>query len=136
MLDQIQDEIGQTCSTPKEIEEAFVGYYRNLFTTAKPKNVELCTSSLCSKVSIEMNNKLVEMFIEVKMALDQMAPLKALSPDGFTANFYKQQWAIVGQEVCRAALYFLNFTHMNGSINTINIALIPKLKNPKCVTDF
>jgi hypothetical protein len=57
-----------------EIKNAFVSYYRNLFTTASSKNIELCTSSICSKVFKEMNNNLIAMFTddEVKLAIDHV----------------------------------------------------------------
>jgi hypothetical protein len=38
--------------------------------------------------------------------------------------------------VCAAALHFLNSGHMDSAINATNIALIPKIKNPSCVTEF
>jgi hypothetical protein len=45
-----------------------------------------------------MNNILTADFTreEVKNALDQMAPNKTPSPDGFTAGFYQQHWDMVG----------------------------------------
>jgi hypothetical protein len=137
-VEQVQDEFGQIYVTTDAIEDAFMSYYQNLFTMARPKNVELYTSSICSKVTMEMNDKLLAPYTEeeVKMALDQMAPLKASGSDGFTTNFYQQQWAMVGQEVCQVALYFLNSSYMDGSINVTNIALIPKVKNPRSVIDF
>jgi hypothetical protein len=39
-------------------------------------------------------------------------------------------------EVYGATLYFLNSAHMDEAITVTNIALIPKVKNPKSVTDF
>lgn len=77
-----------------------------------------------------MNNKLPATFMaeEIKMALDQMAPCKAPGLDGFTIDFYQQQWATVGKEVCEVALYYLNTTHLDEAINVTNRALIPKVK--------
>jgi hypothetical protein len=138
MVERIQDEAGRVYSSPEEIEGAFVSYYSQLFTSTRPRNIECCTSSLNCVVSEEMNTKLTTTFMveEIKMALDQMAPCKAPGLDGFTADFYQQQWTTVGNEVCEAALYFLNTAQMDEAINVTNIALIPKVKDPKCVTDF
>jgi hypothetical protein len=132
------NEEGQICSTPEAVEAAFVSYYTNLFTTARPHNVVSCISAIEGKVTEEMNAKLTANFTveEIKQALDQMAPFKTPGPDGFTVEFYQKQWATVGQEVCEAALYFLNSGHMNGSINATNIALIPKVNAPSNVTEF
>ena len=52
---------------------------------------------------------------------------EAPGPDGFTTGFFQKSWAILGT---------LNFDNMPSSLNLINIALIPKIKTPTCVTDF
>ena len=137
-MEQIKNEEGHVCHTPESIEGAFVNYYSKLFTSARSRNVEACTSTIDGKVTMEMNNCLTAVFtmIEVKQALDQMAPFKAPGPDGLTTDFYQQHWAIVGPKVCEVALHFLNSGHMDSTINAINIALIPKVKNPSCVTEF
>jgi hypothetical protein len=137
-VEQIKNEEGICCSIPETIKDAFVKYYSKLFTSAKPRNVEACTSPIEGKVTTEMNNCLTADFmkIEIKQALDQMAPLKAPRPDGFTTEFYQQHWATVGPMVCATALHFLNSGHMDSAINATNIALIPKIKNPSCVTEF
>lgn len=56
VVEQIQNEVGRVCSSQSEIDEAFVSYYSHLFTSARPKNIEWCTTSISSKVSEEMNN--------------------------------------------------------------------------------
>jgi hypothetical protein len=65
-----------------------------------------------------------------------MAPIKAPRPDGFSAEFYQQQWSIVGPEVCKVVLHFLNGARMEENINATYISLIPKKTAPKCVSDF
>jgi ribonuclease HI len=137
-VEQIKNEEGILCSTPEAIEGAFVNYYSKLFTSASPRNVEACTSAITGKVTVAMNNCLLATFTmaEIKQALDQMAPFKAPGLDGFTAEFYQQNWEIVGPEVCEAALHFLNSGHMDSAINATNIALIPKVKTPNCVSEF
>jgi hypothetical protein len=134
----IKDESGRVWNAPCDIGTAFVSFFQSLLSSARPSGVEECTHGIESKVTEEMNQNLTKIFtaMEVKQALDQMAPLKAPGPDGFSAEFYQQNWAIVGPEVCHAVLSFLNGAHMDGSINATNIALIPKKKNPLCVTDY
>ena len=73
---------------------------------------------------------------EVRSALFQMAPLKATGPDGFNAGFFQKHWDIVGLEVCQATLYSLNNATIDSGLNSTFIALIPKLNNLTCVTDF
>lgn len=66
------------------------------------------TQVMGSRVSALMNQKLTETFTveEINSALHQMAPLKALGPDGFTACFYQQNWEAVQLEICNAVLHF------------------------------
>jgi hypothetical protein len=73
---------------------------------------------------------------EVDLALSQMHPLKSPGPDGFSACFYQKSWPTVHAEVCKAVLEFLNTGHLDHSVNTTNIVLIPKIKNPTRVTEF
>ena len=138
LIKQIVDEGGAHCNTAETIEGAFVRFYEDLFTTASTENVEICTAAIDSKVTTLMNNNLLAEFTneEVKNALDQMTPTKAPGPNGFNAGFYQQHWDIVGPEVCEAALYFFKNACMDGSINSTDIALIPKTKNSVSVTEF
>jgi hypothetical protein len=42
----------------------------------------------------------------------------------------------VRKDICNAILQFLNNGQFDEEINATNIALVPKKKNPSCVTDF
>jgi len=72
----------------------------------------------------------------VGIALQQMGPLKASGPDGFSATFYQQNWPSIGKEVCFAVSDFIRLGHMDWEIDRINIVLIPKKTNPMLVKDF
>lgn len=50
--------------------------------------------------------------------------------------FSKKNWPTVGLEVYKAVLLSLNSGIMNKDLNSTNIALIPKTKDPKSVMDF
>jgi hypothetical protein len=85
-----------------------------------------------------MNGQLLADFDkeEVFHALQQMAPFKSTGPDGFPADFYQEQWEVVGNEVCDAILNFSHAGNFDMDINYTYIALIPKTKNPTKVTEF
>jgi hypothetical protein len=59
-------------------------------------------------VTNSMNeNLLAEVTVEeISKALQQMSPLKAPGPDGFSAYFYQQNWTLVHKEVCDAIIHF------------------------------
>ena len=93
---------------------------------------------MTSRVSEEANKYLLAEFTgeEISTVIHQMAPFKAPGPDGFTADFFQKHWATVGTEVCNYVLSILNSGVMNKELNFTYIALIPKMKNPSCVTEF
>ena len=137
-VDHIVDRLGQTCDTTTEMEQAFVEYYQDLFTSTRPQEIAACTAAVESRLTSSRKNDLTAAYIEVEVhrALMQMAPIKAPSPDDFSTNFYQQHWSTVGPEVCRVALHFLNGCKLDENINATHIALIPKNTAPRCVTNF
>lgn len=62
------------------------------------------------KVIEGINIRLTKAFVayEVKDDVFQMNPMSSSGPDGFNASFYQAHWYIVGQDVCRAVLKFIN----------------------------
>ena len=72
IIEQIQDEGGRLCIEIAKIEEAFVGYYNSLLTSARPQHMEKCISAISNSITEEMNEKLLDPFTkeEVKHALD------------------------------------------------------------------
>lgn len=85
-----------------------------------------------------MNDNLQKGFTnaEIKLALNQMAPLKSLELYGFEAYFFQSYWSLVGDEVSKLTLDLLNGGQLNKAINSTYIVLIPKIKNPMEVRDY
>ena len=85
-----------------------------------------------------MNRQLLVEFTEgeVKLALDQMAPLRAPSLDGMPPFFYQHYWDLVGKEITTFVLSFLNLATLPEHLNHTCITLIPKIKNPEHVSEF
>lgn len=68
---------------------------------------------------------------EILLALKQMAPLKALGPDGLPALFYQKFWGTVGDDMANAVLDVLNGGVLDAEWNQTQITLVPKIKKPK-----
>ena len=85
-----------------------------------------------------MNENLNKSFTreEVAIALKQIHPTKAPGPDGMSTIFYQKYWSIVGYSITNMILNVLNNNLSMTCLNKTNIALIPKVNNPKRVTDF
>jgi hypothetical protein len=135
---RIMDETGLTWDTEGAVEGAFVSYFTSLFTRGPDGDYGPCLQHITSRVSEAMNLELVRNFTadEIREALFQMAPLKAPGPDGFNACFFQKNWTTMGEEVCGVLLGILNSGIMPSNLNLTHVALIPKTKNPKCVTEF
>lgn len=88
----IIDEQGQKWETQKEIGIAFTNFYSNLFSTEGVQHIVEGMEAIDGRVSGDMNEALLQPFteVEIRTALFQMAPLKALGPDGFNAGFFQK----------------------------------------------
>ncbi|GKE36472.1 sugar transport protein 13, partial [Tanacetum coccineum] len=73
---------------------------------------------------------------EIKAALFSMDDDKASGPDGFSSKFFKASWSIVGSEVSQAIKDYFSNGKLLKEINSTIIALVPKIKTPKKVSDF
>ena len=131
-------EDGTIMEEEQGIEEAFVGYFCNLFKSASTSNFDPLLHGIEPKVTAQMNVELIWPFsaLEVKQSLKQMKPLKAPGPDGMPPLFFKSYWSIVGNDVIEAALSVLNNGVMPANINHTFISLIPKINAPTNPKDF
>ena len=73
----------------------------NLFSSSNPSGLETVVQHTKGVVSADMNAGLIEEFtrLEVETALKQMAPLKALGPDGMPPMFFQHYWDSIGDDV-------------------------------------
>ncbi|KAK9995712.1 hypothetical protein SO802_020398 [Lithocarpus litseifolius] len=85
-----------------------------------------------------MNHMLVGDFIadECRRALKKMYPLKASGPNGMPPLFFQHFWPTCGEVVTKTILDFLNLRIVPPNFNDTHIVLIPKIQEPKKITDF
>jgi hypothetical protein len=129
---------GENGKKQPEIGVAFSRFFQQLFSAGEVGDMSNCVDGLDHRVIDVMNATLLKEFttLEVKVALNQMHPLKSSGPDGFSACFYQRAWHIVKVEVCQTVLGFLNQGLFDSDLNATHIALIPKIKNPSTVLDY
>ena len=90
----IRDGNGAWLTDQDDIGHVMENYYKELFSSANP-NLEVDSlEKIPCMVTNEMNVDLVKEFteLEVKEALNHMAPLKASGPDGMPPLFYQHFW--------------------------------------------
>ena len=122
----------------KDIAKVAVEYFDSLFCASSCDQVVECLNTVSGKVTPDMQEILSSDFSaeEIKAAVFQMGPTKALRLDGMNALFYQKFWHVVGETIVTAVLDFLNDGIMLPAINHTNIVLIPKVKNPEKMSDF
>ena len=113
-------------------------YFQDIYKASTCTQMEECVNVVPHKVIEEMHQLLTSDYSaeEVKVALFQMGPTKALGPNGMNALFYQKFWHIVGDNVVVAVLDFLNSGNIVPEINYTHIVLIPKVKYPEKMADF
>lgn len=100
--------------------------------------MEDCLAGIENRVTDYMNQNLLRTFeaSEIDFALSQLHLLKSLGPDGFAAVFFQKSLPTIRNEVCHAALDFLNGGSFDEKINETYICLIPKIKNPSQIMEY
>ena len=131
-ITELKDSQGRLASSEEEVSRMIVDYYKKLFTTSNPHNIEEVVQFTNQVVSDEMNNCLTRDFskVEVENALKQMAPLKAPGPNGMPPIFFQHYWESIGDDVVQAVVSCLNSNSMEPGLNHTFITFIPKVKSP------
>lgn len=73
---------------------------------------------------------------EIKNALFSLKADSAPGPDGFTAEFYKENWGLVGEQFLDAIQFFFTHDFIYYPMNATAISLIPKVDNPIRMNEF
>ena len=123
----IRDGNGTWQSNQDEIGHVMESYYKELFSTSSPNLEADSLEKIPCMVTDEMNAELMKKFteLEVKEALNQMAPVKAPGPDGMPQLFYQHFWLTMQHDVTLAILLWLNSGILPDPINHTLITLIP-----------
>ena len=115
-----------------------VEYYKQLFTSSNPHDIEEVVQFTKRVVTEDMNSSLIINFSkeEGEIALKQMAPLKAPGPDGMPPIFFQHYWESIGNDVGKAVVSCLNSTSIETGLNHTFLTLIPKVKSLEFVIEF
>lgn len=73
---------------------------------------------------------------EIKKAVFNMEPLKALRSDRFSMILFQKNWDVVGPLIVDACMNFLNMGKLLNEINKTFIVLIPTTKCSKKVSYY
>lgn len=112
-------------------------YFMKLFEAGTAGDGLLERDQVC-RVSEEQNNDIMLPVTaeEVKLAVFAMYPEKSPGIDGLNPAFFQTYWNIVGDDVVCFCRNFVATGELPRDLNRTVICLIPKVKQPKQMSDF
>lgn len=119
--------------------QQFVSFYTKLLgTKSESENIDSLADGFEKKVHAALCAEMVQIVTEeeIKAVIFAMGDDKASGPDGFSAKFFKAAWPLIGDDVCRAVKEFFTSGKLLKEINATIIALIPKVAQPRNVSEF
>ena len=126
------DSKGNRLTTYSHISQEAILFFQKLLGTVDYK-VEECTQALLTELlqvslSSEMAVELVKPVTpaEIKSIMFGINGEKAPGPYGYTSQFFKAAWNVVGEDVTRAVKYFFHTSKLFPAFNSTIVALVPK----------
>ena len=122
----------------EDIEREVLEYFSSIFSIASPSSFAASLDATNPLVSVDINATLFKEFsaLDVRKALHQMHPTKALGPNSMSHIFYAKYWDVVGHNVTNSILQILNTGCMSNGWNETYICLIPKVSSPQKISEF
>ncbi|GJY64799.1 RNA-directed DNA polymerase, eukaryota [Tanacetum coccineum] len=128
---------GEWVDDPTRVKEEFKSHFASRFQTPTsnrcclnftfPKRLDTNQAEeLEGPISIE----------EVRKAVWGCGDNKSPGPDGFTFEFFRKYWDLLGTDLYDAVVWFFDKGSFARGCNTSFITLIPKIQDPKFVSDY
>lgn len=141
-IKQLKSSSGEVLTDLNDIKAEAVSYYKS-FLQDEPNNIEIpAVNSLSQLVSYRCSGDDGALLIqpitaeEIKKTVFSMPLNKALGPDGFTVEFFKSAWQIIGKDFIVAVQSFFLYGYMPKGVNGTVLSLVPKITNPESMKDF
>lgn len=89
-----------------------------------------CSKMDCAKLEREVTKE------EIKEVMFKMPTSKSLGPDGYTSEFFKEAWPVIGEDIIIAIQSFFTKGFLPKGLNSTILALIPKKEEAKMMKDY
>nr|GEY68284.1 zinc finger BED domain-containing protein RICESLEEPER 2 [Tanacetum cinerariifolium] len=128
---------GEWIDNSNRVKSELYSYYSNLFS-APAWDRSLFDVNFPRRLNSDQVFDLEDMVFneEIKRAVWDCGFDKSSGPDGFTFEFFKKFWTIVGRDVTNAIKEFFISSSFPKGCNSSFIALIPKVMDAKHLKDF
>ena len=128
---------GDWVDDPSQVKNEFRDHFASRFQDPGTCNGKLnftFPNRLTSDQSADLENPISK--DEIRNAVWGCGENKSPGPDGFTFEFFRKYWQVVGADFCLAVEWFFDHASFAIGCNSSFIALIPKSLDPKFVSDF
>lgn len=115
-----------------------VDFFRELFRSSDPFDLETLFIRFRGRVTDEMNVRLTSPVLEeeIKMAAFSVKGTSAPGDDGLTGAFYQKYWHIVGPSLSEEIQKFFHTSIMPDGWNHTLLSLLPKITKPTRMQDM
>ena len=142
MIRSLTNDDGEVPSSFSQISTKAISFFQRLIGTIDPQ-VQGCSKQLLAKI--------IQNFLPTEAAIELCKPVtsqeirstmfaigndKAPRLDGFTTQFFKVAWNIVGENVTTTVLRFFHTGKLSSAFNATSVTLVPKIQNPSCIKDY
>nr|KYP32736.1 Retrovirus-related Pol polyprotein LINE-1 [Cajanus cajan] len=128
---------GEWCTDEDQLQTATVDFFKQIIGQSNG-NIDLAITPGLPKFPSEAVTMIGGILSSEKVFTDlkSMASFKAPGPNGFQAIFYKTYWHIIGEKVVQVVQEVFMRGSFDPSLSNILITLIPKVEDPKRLTEF
>ncbi|KAL0683276.1 hypothetical protein Bca4012_050124 [Brassica carinata] len=132
------DELGQEHFSEGSKGNVVVDYFRELFRSSDPFDLESLFAGFRGRVSSVMNSKLTAPVSaeEVRKAAFTMKGSSAPGEDGLTGIFCQKFWHVVGPKLTEEILQFFQSSVMRQGWNHTQLSLLPKITKSMKMQDM
>ncbi|XP_023638041.1 uncharacterized protein LOC111830437 [Capsella rubella] len=141
-IHEVQNPAGVTLTNSNDIKAEAVRFFTDLLTTAPSDfsgaSVEYIGALIPFRCSDHDQTRLTAEVTEaeIKKVIFSMPTNKAPGPDGYTTEFFKEAWDIVGRELILSVKSFFTYGFLPKGLNTTILALIPKTVDVRAMKDY
>lgn len=134
----LEDHLGNAVFEDDKIATVISDYFKGIFTSSGASATEVVEKAISPCISESTNTQLTALPSpqEIKEAMFAIHPDKAPGPDGFSASFFQSNWEVVGPAITKEIQNFFISGTLPNSINSTHIRMIPKVLNPKAVSNY
>ncbi|GKD46421.1 RNA-directed DNA polymerase, eukaryota [Tanacetum coccineum] len=128
---------GEWIVDPMRVKEAFKNHFASRFQHPSSGRCHI-NFSFPNRLSQEQQIDLESHIStdEIRKAVWDCSENKSPGPDGYTFEFYRKFWSLVGPDFCKAIQWFFEHSVFPRGCNSSFVALIPKVPDAKFVSDF